>query len=136
MADTNSLFGNFKLCRECSRPLSHSYEEECCPACLERQLFSEVKEYIRTNTVNEHDVAQHFHIPLKQVKYWIREGRIEYKTDSPDTNISAIHCQVCGAAIRFGNMCSRCTHAINTGRGYSITSKNNKDSKMRYIDQT
>ena len=81
MEQPQDLFGNYKYCEECKRPLPLTYKENLCPSCIEQKLFREVKEYIRENDVNEYDVAQHFHIPHMQVKKWIREGRIEYKDD-------------------------------------------------------
>ena len=85
MEQPQDLFGNYKYCEECKRPLPLTYKENLCPSCIEQKLFREVKEYIRENDVNEYDVAQHFHIPHMQVKKWIREGRIEYKDDHLNT---------------------------------------------------
>ena len=90
MEQPQDLFGNYKYCEECKRPLPLTYKENLCPSCIEQKLFREVKEYIRENDVNEYDVAQHFHIPHMQVKKWIREGRIEYKDDH--LNTITMHC--------------------------------------------
>ena len=97
MEQPQDLFGNYKYCEECKRPLPLTYKENLCPSCIEQKLFREVKEYIRENDVNEYDVAQHFHIPHMQVKKWIREGRIEYKDDH--LNTITMHCTRCGAPI-------------------------------------
>ena len=93
MEQPQDLFGNYKYCEECKRPLPLTYKENLCPSCIEQKLFREVKEYIRENDVNEYDVAQHFHIPHMQVKKWIREGRIEYKDDH--LNTITMHCTRC-----------------------------------------
>ena len=66
MEQPQDLFGNYKYCEECKRPLPLTYKENLCPSCIEQKLFREVKEYIRENDVNEYDVAQHFHIPHMQ----------------------------------------------------------------------
>ena len=68
----------YKYCEFCGRTLPKHYEGTLCPTCQEAQLFRNVRDYIRANTVNEYEVAEHFHIPLRQIKEWIREGRIEY----------------------------------------------------------
>lgn len=137
MSELTGLFGNVKLCQKCNRPLPQSYSEDLCPACKDRQLFWEVKEYIRANIVNEHDVAEHFNIPLKQVKGWIREGRIEYRTENPQENLSAIHCKQCGAPITFGTLCSNCMRTPNASKGYAALPNNkNSDSRMRFIDNS
>lgn len=99
-------------CAECHRPMPISYKEDICPACKERELFNEVKEYIRANDVNEYDVSSHFHIPLRKIKEWIREGRIEYK-NTTEASIT-IHCQNCGAKINFGSLCPKCLKQLGT----------------------
>ncbi len=77
MQQKESLFANLKLCSVCHTPLPIEYGEETCPVCKENQLFSKVKEYIRSKDVTEYQVADHFNIPQRLVKKWITEGRIE-----------------------------------------------------------
>ena len=105
MAVEEGLFGKYKQCEFCGRPLPKNYEGDLCPRCKDNQLFSEVKHFIRSNNVNEYEVAAHFDIPLKQVKEWIRDGRIEYRTANAASNVSALHCQRCGAPVTFGTLC-------------------------------
>ncbi|MCM1106022.1 MAG: FeoC-like transcriptional regulator [Blautia sp.] len=134
MAEEEGLFGKYKHCSYCGRPLSKHYEADLCPRCLEAQLFRDVKEYIRSNYVNEYEVAQHFKIPLKQVKEWIREGRIEYRTEDPALNVASLHCQNCGAPISFGTLCPKCLKSMNSGKGYSFRKQSGEDSRMRFLD--
>ena len=95
MATEEGLFGKYKQCEFCNRPLPNDYEGTLCPRCKDHKLFHDVKEFIRANQVNEYEVADHFKIPLKQVKEWIREGRIEYNTSTSSNTISGMHCQHC-----------------------------------------
>lgn len=125
------LFGNYKYCELCRKPLSLDYEDTLCPLCLEHQLFQKVKEFIRENDVNEYDVAEEFNIPLHQVKHWIREGRIEYK-DKRLNNIT-LHCVTCGAPINFGTHCSKCMRQKNTV-GHSTSFQSSEPSRMRYLE--
>ena len=135
MATEEGLFGNYKKCEFCGRPLPVHFESNLCPKCQDTQLFRQVKEFIRSNDVNEYEVAEHFHIPLKQVKEWIRDGRIEYRTDDPSKNISSMHCQRCGAPITFGTLCSKCLNVLNGGHGTSSKSGSiQNDSRMHYLD--
>jgi len=67
-----------KLCKTCHCIIAKSSTDLICEACKERELFAEVKEYIRTHNVNEFQVAKHFNIPLSKVKSWIQDGRVEY----------------------------------------------------------
>ena len=83
----------YKYCEFCGRTLPKHYEGTLCPTCQEAQLFRNVRDYIRANTVNEYEVAEHFHIPLRQIKEWIREGRIEYHEVDTASTISGMHCQ-------------------------------------------
>ena len=78
----------YKYCEFCGRTLPKHYEGTLCPTCQEAQLFRNVRDYIRANTVNEYEVAEHFHIPLRQIKEWIREGRIEYHEVNTASTIS------------------------------------------------
>lgn len=126
------LFGNFKYCERCSRPLPLSYKHELCPDCIEHELFDEVREYIRANTVNEYDVAEHFHIPRQQVIKWIRQGRIEYKDERLNT-INSLFCKKCGASIPFGSLCSKCSKlAHSSGHSMPLQTEN---GHMRFLDK-
>lgn len=127
-----SLFENLKFCSVCHTPLPLNYEEETCPFCKENQLFSEVKEYIRANDVTEYQVADHFHIPQRQVKKWITEGRIEYKEE--EERIVTLHCSKCGETIAFGTLCQKCyREQFQTKAGYATIKEGEKD-KMRFME--
>lgn len=69
---------NHKYCEHCGQPIPRSAEFNCCAHCQETILFHEVKNYIRENNVNEFQVAERFGIPLRIVKHWMKERRIEY----------------------------------------------------------
>lgn len=130
------LFGKIKQCEYCKRPLPSNYEGTLCPNCAEAQLFRDVKEYIRANEVNEYEVADHFHIPLKQVKNWIREGRIEYKANDAETaKYVTMHCQKCGVQISFGSLCQKCLKQSTAGHGVTLQDPNSADTRMHYLDK-
>lgn len=135
MATQKSLFNNYKQCDICKGPLPEKYQGNTCPYCTEAKLFHQVKDYIRNNDVNEYQVAEHFHIPLYQVKVWIREGRIEYKTSPNDNSINGLHCQRCGAPVNFGALCPKCLKQVNGGKGYHVKKRtDDDDEKMRFLD--
>lgn len=69
---------SYKYCEHCGAAIPRSAEFACCAHCQETILFHAVKDYIRENNVNEFQVAEHFGIPLRLVKQWMRELRIEY----------------------------------------------------------
>lgn len=131
MEQQQTLFGNFKYCEECKKPLPLAYKETLCPTCIEQKLFHEVKEYIRENDVTEYDVADHFHIPHHKVKQWIREGRIEYKDEH--LNMISMHCSKCGAPISFGTLCAKCMRQHDAS-GHSTAKVTTDNSKMRFLE--
>ena len=130
-----SLFGTVKQCSNCKRILAGTYENDLCPACLDNQLFQKVREYIRKNDVNEYDVATEFHIPVKKVKEWIREGRIEYRFtgDGAIGNMAGLHCLNCGAPVAFGSLCPKCMRQKNSAHGFGNNTSNESDNRMRFM---
>lgn len=129
------LSDNYKQCEFCGRPLPSDYPDNCCPSCQENKLFSKVKEFIRANDVNEYQVAAHFKIPLRQIKQWIREGRIEYKENTAAKDkISGLRCEKCGAKVSFGTLCPKCLRIVNSDIHGFDTQKEADDSRMRYLD--
>ena len=113
---------DYKKCTRCRQLLNLSYPDELCPACKEIELFNEVKDFIRKNNVTEYQVADFFQIPLKKVKGWIREGRIEYKDNNFNKKISATTntCFECGATILTGSFCKKCA-IKNQARGIYVS---------------
>ena len=134
MQPGRKLFENYKQCEMCKCPLPLDYKGELCPHCTEIRLFQDVKDYIRANDVNEFDVANHFNIPLKQVKAWIREGRIEYKEPNK-TTLTGLHCQRCGAPVAFGTLCPKCLKIMNGNKGYEVKKPDYTNDKMRFLDK-
>ncbi len=131
---SESLFENsVRSCKECHRDLGKDYQDEVCPACKERLLFSQVKEYIRENDVTEFDVAEHFHIPRFKVKGWIREGRIEYKELNHSEKVESLHCQECGKAITFGSLCTECLRKSNISGNALLL--DNPDEYYRFLQK-
>lgn len=122
-----------KSCKQCSRRLHPKYDKDICPSCIELNLFSEVKEYIRNNDVNESQVAEHFGLSNTKVRAWIREGRIQYKNVNGNKAISQVHCQICGKPLEFGNLCADCRHL----QGLEVVAKQYKDeeAQMRFMDR-
>lgn len=134
--DTNST-SNYKLCKSCGAPMSINNDSPYCDRCREYVLFQEVREYIRSNDVNEFQVAAHFDIPLRVVKNWIHEGRIEYKETSVGKRAlnNNFKCEVCGAPVSFGTLCTKCLKQLNkqTIRGYDM-SKPSEEDRMFYLN--
>ncbi|MGN0342471.1 MAG: hypothetical protein ACI4DO_06740 [Roseburia sp.] len=127
----------YKYCQRCKRVLPPSYAGELCNACQETELFARVRDYVRKYNVNEYQVAEHFNISVHLVKRWIREGRIEYRSQS-EAQIMANYCVHCGAQVSFGSLCPKCLRLLNgnpKGFGYAPNQPDEEEGKMRFLDQ-
>lgn len=123
------LFGNEnKYCEWCNRPLPKGYEGTLCAGCQENAFFREIRDYVRKHDVNEFELAEAFGIPLRRVKKWIREGRLEYKETAG--KMENLHCVRCGKPITFGSLCPECSRAQTVGSGYEIKKKDTDASEQ------
>ena len=129
--DTKGFFEDLKYCLHCQRPLALTYEEDLCPTCQENELFSQVKEYIRSKDVTEYMVAEKFEIPLRKVRTWIKEGRIEYK-ELDNQTLAVMKCIECGEPVQFGSYCKKCYKLKMAPKGSAKISK--EESKMRFLE--
>ncbi len=136
MDGSTKLFGEKnRYCHWCNRPLAEDSESDLCPACEESAQFREVREYVRKHTVNEFQLAEAFGIPLRKVKQWIREGRLEYR--ELEQKLTTLHCQNCGKEITFGNYCSECVRAsYGVQGGFEALKLNDADEQMRFYDKS
>ncbi len=133
----NSRIVSEHACPQCGRTLPANYPNgEVCPACKEMNLFADVRDYIRANDVNEFEVAIHFNIPRSKVKQWIQEGRIEYKEEGGAKYLSHGLCELCGAPIPFGSLCTKCKRKVNDmqRQGFAIIKPSEDDERMRFIN--
>ena len=130
---------NYKYCEFCGSPMPMSTKEPYCDRCRELALFHEVREYIRENDVTEFQVAAHFGIPLRKVKGWIQEGRIEYKETSVGKRAlnNNFKCEICGAPVTFGTLCTKCLKQMNKEHihGYDMSKPSPEDDRMFFLDQ-
>ena len=80
--DANKLLFGERVCIKCGRMLAPEEGDDMCRGCRERELFNQVREYIRQNDVTEREVVQKFGISKWKVREWIKDGRIEYVEDN------------------------------------------------------
>lgn len=113
--------------------MSPKYTGELCPLCIETQLFDEVREFIRSNDVNEYDVAARFSIPVRQVKQWIKEGRIEYK-EQEVKSLGSTQCSRCGVKLNFGTLCQKCLKELNGEKKQGFGLPTAEEGRMWFME--
>lgn len=130
------------VCRRCRKLFESITGSNICPNCSKELegIFKVVKQYIRSHTdASIYEVAEACETDIELIKYWIKEERIEYTTES----VTGIECERCGKAIRSGRLCVSCkTETIkNLSSAYvkkPMTDKNGnniRDTRMRYLDK-
>lgn len=135
MEMNRGFFEQYTYCKDCRKLLPEDYEYVLCASCIEQRLFREVRDYIRTHDVTEYDVAEEFQLPVRRVKAWIKEGRIQYKQEENKMVIGQT-CARCGQMISFGDFCSSCARILQNPKGVLKLGFEDIDaSKMRYIDE-
>lgn len=134
--DEKTLFHNGRYCKSCGKLLLENYMKDLCSVCEAQRIFDEVRDYIRSEEVNEYDVAEHFQIPVEMVRQWIKEGRIEYKERGENTIMSSF-CQRCGAKVTFGTLCPKCLKEMNSQhKGYAVhpVGGAQEPGKLRFLE--
>ncbi|MBZ2174818.1 MerR family transcriptional regulator [Schnuerera sp. xch1] len=85
-------YNGFNICPECRR------EDE--------EDFKKVKEYIDENPkANVAEVSEKVEVDSKKIIEFLRQGRLEIREES---NL-ILSCEKCGAPIRTGRFCEKCT---------------------------
>lgn len=124
---------DIKYCAKCGKEMHSLYPDEYCPICKEYLLFQEVKDYIRSgNDIHEQDVAEHFNIPIRKVREWIKEGRIQYKGETAG-KFSSVHCSICGKPITFGTVCPEC-HSLQKLQVVA-TNQTTENAEMHFLNK-
>lgn len=97
-----------KKCAKCGNPMKYVYGEMYeCPECGYKELsdFGRVREYLEKNGPQTAIIiAENTGVSIDEINRFLKEGRIEI----PDGSSSYIHCQSCGAEIRYGRYCPEC----------------------------
>lgn len=127
---------DYKYCEYCGTTLPRVSKSDYCERCQEILLFHEVKDFIRCNDVNEYQVADYFNLPLRVVKGWILDGRIEYKQTSTGqkTLNDTLVCESCGTPVNFGSLCPKCLKSLNRNlKGFGLQ-KLPREERMRFLN--
>jgi flagellar operon protein (TIGR03826 family) len=102
-----------KSCKRCGRLFQYVTGKTVCPDCKQKEelLFEKVKDYLR-----EHpgaiikEVSEETGASVPMIESFLKAGRLQVAEDSP----LSILCEKCGAKIKTGRFCQKCTHDIAT----------------------
>lgn len=135
---------NVKNCRLCGRIYNYVAGPNICPACRDgmEAKFQEVKEYIRSHKgCGIQEVSEACDVEPGQIRQWLREDRLEVTEDSA----IFLNCESCGAPIRSGRFCGKCTGSMMKGFNDALGSgqkaappkqpahKDGDKAKMRFL---
>ncbi len=137
---------NVRNCKRCGKMFNYVTGIPICPNCKEEmeKKFQEVKEYIRDHKgVGIQEVSEACDVDVQQIRAWLRDDRLEVTEDSA----IMLNCESCGAPIRSGRFCPKCSAAAmngfqqivneNAARNKPKDDKNGKGggggAKMRFI---
>ena len=113
-------------CEQCGKLFNSMGFFKLCPVCTERDEkdFSMIKEYLCEHPLAKvFDVANDLSIPIKQIKRYLRESRLEIV----EKNNKFLSCEDCGKPIRTGKYCDECYRKFH--RNFSTAYVGNVNKK-------
>lgn len=131
-----------KACRGCGALFHHLVGPPLCQKCKKQdeEDFQRVKEYLYDNPgAAMSTVCDELGVTVKQVRHYLREGRLSVSVDSP----IGIECERCNVKITSGRYCESCISAMSnqfsaTAKGMQKEQPEKKtgkqQDKMRYLD--
>lgn len=122
-------------CPRCGKIFSY-IGRPICHSCLETEEneFKVVKEYIYDNpgaTISE--VAQETEVSVEKIMRFLREERLEIKSENSNM---ILECERCGRAISSGRFCDNCKGDINKGfqREFGLDKRGNEQKSQVRVD--
>jgi len=97
-----------KACIECGGKMIFKgvgeYQCEKCKA-IAFDDYGKVRNYIEIHKgTTAAQISEETGVDQRSIRQMLRESRLEVTADSR----AFLHCEVCGASIRFGNLCPKC----------------------------
>ncbi|HHW49216.1 MAG TPA: flagellar protein [Clostridiaceae bacterium] len=96
-----------EVCARCGRFSEVTGIRKLCPECYIRddKDFEKIREYLYIHPgAQVFEVSEKLHIPIPQIKRYLREERLEIIEDD---NLF-LSCESCGKPIRSGILCDNC----------------------------
>lgn len=101
---------DLRNCADCGRPFIYA-GVELCPSCVEEEetSFDKLRDYLRDNPGADVDtVAGATGIPRERMLRFLRKGRLE----TGELGDMQLGCVSCGAPIKSGRYCDRCSASL------------------------
>ena len=136
-----------QACMVCRRLFNSAFGEMVCPACRDKaeEDLKKVKDYLWKNPNSPlYKVAEDCEVTEKEIKKWLRDGRIKLSEDS----LIEMYCEGCGARISSGRFCDKCkagtingmNDIIKQSRAVEETAGKKKPvrdkERMRFLDKS
>ena len=129
-----------KSCKRCGVLFHHVVGAPLCQKCKKKveEDFQRVKEYLYEYPgAAMATVCEELDVTVRQVKQYLREGRLSVTIDSP----IGLECERCKVRIITGRYCDNCIAAMSnqfstTAKGMErkSISKDEHKNRMRYLD--
>lgn len=100
-------------CERCGRMFQTIAGIKICSRCRENddEIYKVVKDYVYDNPgVTIDEVSAAVDVPEKMILKFLREGRLETQGEA-----MLIECEKCGAPIKSGKFCNKCTKQMTMG---------------------
>lgn len=126
-------------CRKCSRIFADD-NFDLCPICRDKDMeeFKRVKDYLYDYPgADIQTVSRETNVSTKKIIRFLREGKLEIRSDSPNL---LLDCERCGTLINTGRFCNKCIaemerefKSVLPKKEISSTRRLGKDSDRMYI---
>jgi len=113
-------------CKKCGKVFAYN-GYNTCPQCKKQdeEEFMVVKEYVYDNPGADIQlVSQETGVEVKKILRYLRDGKLEIREGNGNL---ILDCERCGAAIKTGRFCERCTVEMQRELRSSISPKNTSD---------
>lgn len=121
--------GSLANCSRCDR-LFVKTNKDLCPVCIKEieDEYIRCAEYLREHKlVSLYELSEATEVSVKQITRFIKEGRISV-ADFPNISYT---CESCGAPIREGKLCKKCSERLNKDIKKVLEKESSEESTER-----
>ncbi|KNF09661.1 flagellar operon protein YvyF [Gottschalkia purinilytica] len=125
---------DIRNCKKCDRMYAYDGFDVCIKCRnVEDEMFKKVKEYLYDHPgADIQTVSTETGVEVKKILRYLREGKLEIKSDSPNF---ILDCERCGKAITTGRFCDKCILELQRELKSVIIDDKNKDKDKKDKDK-